>query len=591
MMTRTREHGTHRSVFPASDVILSVLAKDLGFFKTLGRSRFLASTLGMAEQIMSSESRNMPCTPRIRVVLVIMVFALCSGAMAVAQPTTAPADLHGNALAAMKRATAFMTDKVSHKGGYVWSYLPDMSRRWGEMEAFPSMIWIQSGTPQMGQLFLNAYRATRDDYYYRAAEQVAGALIACQHSSGGWNYCADLDSEELLKKWYDTIGKNGWRLEEFQHYYGNATFDDRTTVDAAEFMLRMYLEKKDARYKASLDKAIQFVLDSQYPVGGWPQRFPRAGSFSKDGNPDYTGYITFNDEVAAGNIDFLIQCCRSLGDRRLVDAIQRGMNAFVVMQQPAPQAGWGLQHTPDDLKPAAARTYEPKALVTNTTASCIDEMIRFYRMTGDRKFLARIPEALDWLDSVRLPASIPGARGSHPTFVEVGTNKALFIHRSGSNVVNGRYFADYDPQNTIGHYSSFRNVNTQALRQRYEQALALNAEELAKDSPLQADAPAEAPRAAISRVGGARGGGAQQIERVISTLNAEGYWPSPIRTISHPYKADAPKDIPTGDFARAQVGDEFDTSPFGATQAVSGISTSTYIANMSTLIRYLEANP
>ncbi len=41
---------------------------------------------------------------------------------------------------------------------------------------------------------------------------------------------------------------NGWRLEEFQHYYGNATFDDATTAVAAQLMLRMYLEKKDPVY-------------------------------------------------------------------------------------------------------------------------------------------------------------------------------------------------------------------------------------------------------------------------------------------------------------------------------------------------------
>ena len=35
----------------------------------------------------------------------------------------------------MKRATTFMVDTVSTNGGYVWTYLPDLSRRWGEMEA------------------------------------------------------------------------------------------------------------------------------------------------------------------------------------------------------------------------------------------------------------------------------------------------------------------------------------------------------------------------------------------------------------------------------------------------------------------------
>ena len=65
----------------------------------------------------------------------------------------------------MKRATRFMVEKVATNGGYVWSYLPDMSRRWGEMEAFPTMIWVQPpGTATMGHLYLDAYHATGDAY-------------------------------------------------------------------------------------------------------------------------------------------------------------------------------------------------------------------------------------------------------------------------------------------------------------------------------------------------------------------------------------------------------------------------------------------
>src|SRR5262245_36558340 len=64
-------------------------------------------------------------------------------------------------LAAMKRATTFMTDKVAYKGGYVWSYLPDLSRRWGEMEARDTMIWIQPpGTPTLLRLQPEKYDRT-----------------------------------------------------------------------------------------------------------------------------------------------------------------------------------------------------------------------------------------------------------------------------------------------------------------------------------------------------------------------------------------------------------------------------------------------
>lgn len=153
--------------------------------------------------------------------------------------------LEQSVLKTMKRATGFMTNTVSYEGGYVWSYLPDLSRRWGEMEAKPTMVWVQPpGTATMGHLYLDAYHATKDELYYQAAQQVASALIRGQDPSGGWNYMFDLAGEESLKQWYQTIGSSGWRLEEFQHYYGNATFDDEGTFDASVFFTALVSGKK-----------------------------------------------------------------------------------------------------------------------------------------------------------------------------------------------------------------------------------------------------------------------------------------------------------------------------------------------------------
>ncbi len=279
---------------------------------------------------------------RIRLAATLTALAL-SGAGALAQAP--PREARDEVLATMKRATTFMTEKLAYKGGYVWNYLPDLSRRWGEMEARETMIWIQPpGTATVGHLYLDAYHATGDNFYYQAAEQVAGALIWAQHPSGGWNYVADFAGERSLKEWYETVGKNGWRLEEFQHYWGNATFDDAGTAESAKFLLRLYIEKRDPKYRPSLDKAIQFVLDSQYPIGAWPQRYPRVAEHSTRGLPDYTAYPTFNDDVAGENIDFLVMCYQTLGDARLVDPILRGMNAFIVTQQGPPQPGWSLQY-------------------------------------------------------------------------------------------------------------------------------------------------------------------------------------------------------------------------------------------------------
>jgi PelA/Pel-15E family pectate lyase len=436
----------------------------------------------------------------------------------------------------------------------------------------------------MGHLFLDAYHATRDEYYYKAAESVAAALINAQHRSGGWNYLADFGGNRSLQEWYDTVGRNAWRMEEFQHNWDNATFDDAGTAESAKFLLRLYVEKRNARYKPALDKVIGFVLDSQYPVGAWPQRYPLKSEFSHHGNPDYTSYITFNDDVAGENIDFLLMCYQALGETRVLDAITRGMNAFLVTQQAAPQPGWSLQYT-TDLKPAAARTYEPRALATHTTATNLQLLMRFYRLTGDPKFLARIPETLDWLEALALPPGVATRPGTtHPTFIEIGSNKPLYVHREGSNVVNGRYFFDYSPQKTLAHYSAFRRVDVAGLRKQYEALRRMSRDEAVARSPLEAKAGA----VPLERFFAVEQSGGSPLTETIASLNKDGYWPAPLGYNSHPFKRQGTKEVAPGDFSQTHVGDETDTSPF-PDDTLSGISTAAYIRHMSVLIRALDA--
>jgi PelA/Pel-15E family pectate lyase len=439
-------------------------------------------------------------------------------------------------------------------------------------------------------VYLDAYHATGDEYYYRAAEQVASALMWGQHPSGGWNYFIDFAGDRSLRDWYATVGKNAWRLEEFQHYYGNATFDDQSSTDAAIFLLRLYMEKLDSRYKAPVDKAIGFVLNSQYPIGGWPQRFPLSQEFSKKGLADYSSYLTFNDDVVWENITFLILCYQALGEQRLLDPITRAMSFFLVSQQGQPNPGWALQYTLD-LKPAAARTYEPLALATHTTASNLDHLLTFYEWTGDTRFIARVPEVLDWLDKVKLAKPDAGGR-THPTYIELGTNRPVYVHRRGSNVVNGEYYYDYEPARPIGHYGQTRRINTAGMRKRYEELAKADPKTLTKNSPLAPGAGIEElPKFFTERY-------AMRVEKdldgelrkTMTSLNTTGYWPAMLPQNSHPYAGDGKKTVTAGDFGMTHVGDETDTSPYndGKTPA---ISTAEYLRNMNILIQWLAQSP
>ncbi|MFV3077746.1 pectate lyase [Niveispirillum fermenti] len=502
--------------------------------------------------------------------------------------------------AAMKRAARFMTEEAAVNGGYVWQYLPDFSRRWGELEASPTMIWVQPpGTATVGHLFLDAYQATGDKWYLDAARTAAGALIKGQLPSGGWNYVIDTAGPEAEQRWYATYGRNAWRMEEFHHYYGNGTFDDAGTAEAAQLLLRLHLaDRKDRTVHTALNKALSFILDAQYPNGGWPQRFPLVEDGGVHGRPDYTGYITFNDDVAGENLEVLIFAYQTLGDRKLLDPIRRGMDIFLATQQPQPQPAWGLQHFQDSLKPAGARTYEPEAFATHTTASNIKQLLAFYRLTGDGKYLSRVPEALEWLDKVQAPANLRAGGRTHPTFITIGEGRPLYLHRRGSNVINGEYYADGNPTELVGHYGSFRSIDTAGLRAEYERLAAIPGPEVSRGSPLLAKPGTYAlpryfslrdvdvfdmirPDAAITVPDPA------QIAQILAGLNDRGYWPGLLTTTSNPYTGDGPGTPVGGEYRTTRVGDPSDTSPYTTDYPVEGISTQLFVHNMGELIKAL----
>jgi PelA/Pel-15E family pectate lyase len=492
----------------------------------------------------------------------------------------------------MLRATQFIVEKASTNGGYVWYYRPDFSRQWGEMEAYKTMIWLQHpGTVSMGHLFMDAYRATGNEYYYQAAAKAAAAIIWGQSDEGGWNYMIDFAGDRSLKQWYKTIGKNGWRLEEFQYYYGNSTFDDDITSDAARFLLRMYLEKMDPAYKPALDKAIGFILESQYPLGGWPQRYPLKYDFNKQEHHDYTSFYTFNDEVIWENTHFLIQCYLTLGEERFLDPIRRGMNFYIISQDAC--GAWGQQLNMA-LETAGARTYEPIAFLPSTTFENAMLMLKFYEYTGDKKFLRQVPAAISWLEKTEFPKDKIEDGQTHPTFVEIVTNKPVYAHRKGSNVKYGYYYIDYNDDKLLSHYHGKHNIQLEELKKEYNRLVNLPLEEVTKNSPLNVDEfkGEGSPQRFYELNRNAFHGIADefQVKKIIQSLDNQNRWLVKHARISHPYIGDGQNQEPTDKYASTNVGDETDTSPYPDPSDQDYISTSEYINNMNILINYIQSS-
>lgn len=332
-------------------------------------------------------------------------------------------------------------------------------------------------------------------------------------------------------------------------------------------LIRLYSEKYDPKYLPPIKKAMEFVLQSQYPSGGWPQRWPLAD--------DYSSFITLNDEVTQDAAELMLEAYRIFGDKRYKESAYRAMYLTILLQQGQPYAGWSDQYHPEDLSPASARTYEPRSINSATTVSMIRQMMKYYKLTGDSRFLSGIPAAIEFLDSLRLPDAEAEKWGKPsddeeaflvPRFISPETGEPMYIHRCGSNSYNGHYFHDSNISGTIRHYSSAIWVNTNELREEY--AAALNGK-LTEDTE---DKPAEK----------------SEIREIINAMDDRGRWLSLLDNTSNPW-IPCPDASPSNDdsYCSTNVGDKYDTSPYRAEFPAYGISVRDYIGKMKKLIQFI----
>lgn len=334
-----------------------------------------------------------------RKVLILLMLISTSG-MVTAQRSKKISD--ERVLEAMKKATEYMVNTVSCHGGYLWKYSEDLSEREGETPARKTQITTYGpGTQRMGHLFLDLYEATGDNTYLEYAKMAANALIYGQHPLGGWHYFIDFDNSNIETYYRDVASRFPSGMEEYRHYYGNCTFDDGATQEPTAFLLRLYMETLLPEYLEPLEKALNFILISQYPNGGWPQRYPLRYEAVHEGLPDYTSYYTLNDNSMTNTMDVLLDAYVQLGDEKYLEAVRRGGDFFIIAQGPEGHEGWSEQYDMN-LQPSWARTHEPPGFMVRQTIVTMSTLEKLFLFTGDRRYLRPIPSAIQWMESSRL---------------------------------------------------------------------------------------------------------------------------------------------------------------------------------------------
>ncbi|GAC1426022.1 MAG: pectate lyase [Acidobacteriaceae bacterium] len=336
----------------------------------------------------------------------------------------------------------------------------------------------------------------RDPTWYRTPEalHIAENVVSFQTPAGGWSknldfsglprtkgqsYAPDNASQHLGPADFDAPADLAW------NYVG--TLDNDATTTQLRFLAQVCAqlpEREAARYRKALLRGIQYLLNAQYPDGGWPQVWPLEGG--------YHDAITYNDnaltqaaavltQVAAHRIPWVCQEDRELCARAAA-AVSRSVELILATQirENGHLTAWAQQYDPLTLTPVAGRNYEPAALSTVESANLMLYLMSMPDPSAEVR--TAIESAAAWLESVAIHGYVwshdPDDAGGRvlkasndaaplwPRYLSISTGKPIFgdrdktIHDTvtelSSERRNGYAWYSSSPQSALNAYARWR---------------------------------------------------------------------------------------------------------------------------------------
>jgi PelA/Pel-15E family pectate lyase len=295
--------------------------------------------------------------------------------------------------------------------------------------------------------------------WYASAEarHIANVIVSFQTPAGGWSKNLDLSgSPRLPGQSYapDNSNKHPGPADfDAPHnpdwnYVG--TLDNDATTTELYFLARVAASapSPDAeRYRASVLKGIRYLVDAQFPNGGWPQVWPLQGG--------YHDAITFNDDAVthaaevmtavssgAAPFSFVQTSLRnqaSISASRVLDCILRTQ-----IHINGKLTAWAQQHDALTLEPAAARNYEPAALSSGESSALLLYLMSLPNPSP--AVIASVDAGVAWLRSTAIYGQAWTADRSDPAgrHLEQRASAGPIWSRYYSLTTNSPIFGDRD---------------------------------------------------------------------------------------------------------------------------------------------------
>ena len=274
------------------------------------------------------------------------------------------------------------------------------------------------------------------------ARRMADVILSFQAPNGGWSKHVDFAAHVRApgESYYAESADWEWI----------STIDNDATTEELRFMLLADRARHDQRYVKAIRRGVDYLLDSQYPNGCFPQVYPLEGS--------YHDAATFNDnatvnalralqEVAAGDFLYPSKIQRDRAARAVVLGHACVLRAQVRVN--GVLTVWGQQHDPLTLEPTSARSYELTSLTALESAEIIDYFMSL--ATPSDRVVRSVYAATDWLRAVQLHgltyahyqlAASPNAPPLWGRLYEIGTNRVIMANRDGLKLYDWNKLTD-----------------------------------------------------------------------------------------------------------------------------------------------------
>lgn len=225
-------------------------------------------------------------------------------------------------------------------------------------------------------------------------------IVSWQNANGGWYKAYDFTRPRPASKPATEGGIPGDGNAEWNTV---STFDNGATHTEIRLLCRAYTQTKNADLLKPIERGLEFVFESQYENGGWPQRYPLQDNYGR--------HITYNDDVMLDVLNLLEDIVERtpefefLSDdvrMRAEEAVRRGIECILNTQVriDGKLTVWGQQHDEITLAPAGARSYELPSLCSTESANVVMFLMKFPEPTP--RMIEAVHAAAEWFESHKL---------------------------------------------------------------------------------------------------------------------------------------------------------------------------------------------